>query len=175
LCHNWEKYIGQGNWPDADMIPIGLLSRRGPNGEQRRSLYSENEKKTLMTLFAIFRSPLMFGGDLTMMLNPERKLLTNKAVLGVNQNSTNNRQLFRHVDKIAWIADVPGSTDKYLAVFYLGEYPTEEISVTLSEMGLTQQCKVVDLWSGKEAGVFKTAIKVSIPTHGAGLYRVSNF
>ena len=175
LCHNWEKFIGQGTWPDADMIPIGLLSRRGPNGEQRRSLYTENEKTTLMTLFAIFRSPLMYGGDLTMMMNPERKLLTNKAVLEVNQNSLNNRQLFRHLDKIAWIADVPGSTDKYLAVFYLGDYPTEEISVTLSEMGFNQQCKVTDLWNNKETGTFKTAIKVSIPAHGAGLYRVSLF
>lgn len=173
LCHNWEKFIGQGNWPDADMIPIGLLSRRGPNGEQRRSLYTENEKTTLMTLFAIFRSPLMYGGDLTMMMNPERKLLTNKAVLAVNQNSFNNRQLFRHLDKIAWIADVPGSTDKYLAVFYLGDYPTEEITVTLSEMGLNQQCKVTDLWSSGEIGTFKTVLKVSIPKHGAGLYRIS--
>ncbi len=32
LCHDWEKFIGYRNWPDADMIPIGLLSRRGPNG-----------------------------------------------------------------------------------------------------------------------------------------------
>jgi len=174
LCHNWESYIGQGNWPDADMIPIGLLSRRGPNGEQRRSLYSENEKTTLMTLFSIFRSPLMYGGDLTMIKNPERKLLTNKAVLEVNQNSKNNRQLFRHVDQIAWIADVPGSTDKYLAVFYLGDYPTEEISVTLSELGLKEQCQVVDLWANKEVGTFKTVFKISIPNHGAGLFRISN-
>ena len=79
-------------------------------------------------MFAIFHSPLMFGGDLTMMLNDELKLLTNKDVLAVNQNSKNNRQLFRHADKIAWIADAPGSSDKYLAVFYLGDYPTEEIS-----------------------------------------------
>jgi len=174
LCHNWEKFIGQGNWPDADMIPIGLLSRRGPNGEQRRSLYTENEKKTLMTLFAIFRSPLMYGGDLTMMMNPERKLLTNKAVLEVNQNSSNNRQLFRYVDKIAWIADVPGSTDKYLAVFYLGDYPAEEITVTLSEMGLKPTCKFIDLWNNKDLGIFNSTVKISLPTHGAGLYRVSN-
>ena len=174
LCHNWEKFIGQGNWPDADMIPVGLLSRRGPNGEQRRSLYSENEKTTLMTLFAIFRSPLMYGGDLTMMMNDELKLLTNKAVLEVNQNSKNNRQLFRHVDKIAWIADVPGSSDKYLAVFYLGDYQTEEISVSLSEMGLKSRCKVLDLWNSREAGVFDSAVKFSLPTHGSRLFRISN-
>ena len=174
LCHNWEKYIGQGNWPDADMIPIGLLSRRGPNGEQRRSNYTENEKTTLMTLYAIFRSPLMYGGDLTLMMNPERKLLTNKAVLEVNQNSLNNRQLFRHVDQIAWIADVPGSSDKYLAVFYLGDYPTEEISVSLSEMGLKSKCKVLDLWKSREIGVFESVVKFSVSTHGAGLYRIRN-
>ncbi len=38
----------------------------------------------------------------------ELKLLTNKEVLEVNQNSANNRQLFREENIIAWIADVPG-------------------------------------------------------------------
>ncbi len=174
LCHNWENFIGPGHWPDADMIPIGLLSRRGPNGEPRRSLFTENEKTTLMTLFSIFRSPLMYGGDLTMMKNDERKLLSNKAVLAVNQNSTNNRQLFRHLDKIAWIADVPSSTDKYLALFYLGDYTSSEVSVKFSEIGLNPTCKVVDLWSGKNLGEFTTTFNSQIPTHGAGLYRISN-
>jgi hypothetical protein len=44
-------------------------------------------------------------------------LITNPEVLAVNQASSKGRQLFRNDDLIAWVADVPGCTDKYLALF----------------------------------------------------------
>ncbi len=48
------------------------------------------------------------------------KLLTNKEVIEINQNSENNRQLIQDGDLIVWTADVPGSKDKYLAFFNTG-------------------------------------------------------
>jgi hypothetical protein len=44
-------------------------------------------------------------------------LLTNDEVLAVNQHSANNRPLFRRDGLAAWVADVPNSSDKYVAVF----------------------------------------------------------
>ena len=44
-------------------------------------------------------------------------MITNDEVLAVDQHSLNNRQLFRQDDLIAWVADVPDSPDKYLALF----------------------------------------------------------
>jgi hypothetical protein len=59
----------------------------------------------------------MHGGDMTKTDDFTLSLLTNDEVLAVNQHSLNNRQLFAHDELVAWIADVPGSPDKYLAVF----------------------------------------------------------
>ena len=70
-----------------------------------------------MSLWSIARSPLMHGGDMTKTDDFTLSLLTNDEVLAVNQQSANNRPLFNHDDLIAWTADVPGSPDKYLAVF----------------------------------------------------------
>ena len=44
-------------------------------------------------------------------------LLTNPEVLAVNQASANNRQISRKDDLIVWAADVPGSRDRYVALF----------------------------------------------------------
>jgi hypothetical protein len=71
----------------------------------------------MMSLWSIARSPLMHGGDLTKTDALTLSLLTNDEVLAVNQHSRNNRQLFSRDELIAWIADVPDSPDKYLAVF----------------------------------------------------------
>jgi hypothetical protein len=59
----------------------------------------------------------MHGGDMTRMDDFTLSVLTNPEVLAVNQHSANNRPLFDRDNLIAWIADVPGSPDRYLALF----------------------------------------------------------
>jgi hypothetical protein len=117
VCNRWAPHIGDGHFPDADMLPLGRIGIRAERGNDRMSGFTPDEQYTLMTLFAIFRSPLMFGGDLPSNDDFTLTLLTNKEVLAVNQTSSNNRQLFRENDLIAWTADDPKSGDIYLAVF----------------------------------------------------------
>ncbi len=117
VCNHSGPYIGNGHFPDADMLPLGRIGIRAENGDNRMSMFTREEQITLMTLFAIFRSPLMFGGNLPGNDAFTLSLLTNKDVLKVNQLSTNNKQLFRHDDLVAWTADDPTSGDKYLALF----------------------------------------------------------
>ena len=115
-----ERWIGlgvPGCWPDGDMLPLGKIGLRAERGEPRWSGFTKDEQYTLMTLFSIFRSPLMFGGDLPGNDEFTLSLITNKDVLNVNQNSVNGKQLFRENDLIAWSADDPKTGDKYLALF----------------------------------------------------------
>ncbi|MBN1466139.1 NPCBM/NEW2 domain-containing protein [candidate division KSB1 bacterium] len=117
VCHRWAPHIGDGHFPDADMLPLGRIGIRAERGDDRMSGFTRDEHYTLMTLFAIFRSPLMFGGDLPSTDDFTLSLLINREVLAVNQKSSNNRQLFRKDDLIAWTADDPETGDIYLALF----------------------------------------------------------
>ena len=125
-----------------------------------------------MTLWYIFRSPLMFGGELPSLDPFTLWLLTNEEALGVNQESAGNRELFARGNHIAWVADVPMSRDKYLAVFNLADDAPAEVVVHWSELGLTGKCVVRDLWKRKDLGRFETRLAPTIAPHGAGLYRV---
>jgi hypothetical protein len=109
---NWNSHLRPGAWPDADMLPLGTI-----NLGERTTRFTPDEQRTLLTLWSIARSPLMDGGDLTKTDPATLALLTNDEVLAVNQHSTRNRLFFDHDELIAWTADVPGSPDKYLAVF----------------------------------------------------------
>jgi alpha-galactosidase len=109
---DWNGHRRPGAWPDADMLPLGTLVL----GE-RTTRFTPDEQRTMLSLWSIARSPLMHGGDLTKTDAATLALLTNDEVLAVNQHSANNRLLSEHDDLIAWTADVPGSPDKYLAVF----------------------------------------------------------
>ncbi|MDP4185717.1 MAG: NPCBM/NEW2 domain-containing protein, partial [Bacteroidota bacterium] len=117
VCNRWAPFISSGAWPDADMLPLGRIGIRAERGANRISNFTKDEQYTLMTLWSIFHSPLMFGGDLPSNDAFTLSLLTNKDVLYVNKCSKNNRQLFRKDDQIAWIADDPRTGDKFLAVF----------------------------------------------------------
>lgn len=109
--HNWTPYRAEGAWPDADMLPFGILEF------DRSTRFTPDEQQLCMTLWSIARSPLIFGGDLTRLDSLTTALLTNPEVLAVNQQSTNNRQLSREDDLIVWTADVPDSPDRYVALF----------------------------------------------------------
>ncbi|WP_343532817.1 NPCBM/NEW2 domain-containing protein [Pedobacter sp.] len=107
----WTPYRGPGHFPDADMLPIGVVDFKRPTN------FTKNEQRTLMSLWAIGRSPLIFGGDMTKLDDFTKEMLTNKEMLKVNQYSANNRQVSREKNLIVWTADIPNSKDKYLALF----------------------------------------------------------
>jgi len=169
---NWTPYRGPGYFPDGDMLPLGKISGGSTNATGRSTYFTTNEQYTLMSLWAIARSPLILGADLTQMDPFTLSLLTNDEVIAVNQYSLHNRQLFRTNDLIAWTADAEGSTNKYLALIN-ATANTTNISVNLFLLGFTNACAIRSLWDGTELGNFNLTFSPSLPSHGAALYRLS--
>jgi len=121
LFEKWIPYMSPGHWPDGDMLPLGMIGVRAENGNARMTRFTKDEQSTLMSLFLICRSPLMFGGNLPDNDEFTYGLITNEEALAVLQRSNNNRLLFDDGDKIAWVADDAGSGDKYVALFYAAD------------------------------------------------------
>jgi alpha-galactosidase len=170
-CNAWAPFIGPGHFPDADMLPLGIVRFH------EASRFTRDEQVTLLTLWSIFRSPLMYGGDLTQLDPATLSLLTNEEVIRVDQDSSGNRQLFRRDGLVAWTADVPGSPDKYLAVFNTRDPEAGtagvHVPVKWDELGVGGEAKVRDLWRRRDLGDFRGGFAPEIAWHGAGLYRVS--
>ncbi|KAH0534180.1 hypothetical protein FGG08_007227 [Glutinoglossum americanum] len=124
---DWTPYRGPGHFPDADMLPLGAIRQVPGYGGGPWTRFTQDEQRTMMSLWAIVRSPLMMGGDMTKNDDFTLSLLTNKEVIEVNQNSNGNRQLFHRDGLIAWIANDPNGPDKYLAVFNTGDALTLDI------------------------------------------------
>ena len=178
VCNRWAPYVSTGAWPDADMLPLGHIGIRAERGKDRITGFTKDEQYTLMTLFSIFRSPLMFGGHLPDNDPFTLSLLTNKEVLHMYQTSSHNKQLLRTNEMVAWTADDPKTGDKYLALFNIAEKQngaedSTKVHVQLQELGFSGSCTVRDLWAGKNAGVYTGDFAPFINRHGCGLYRVS--
>jgi alpha-galactosidase len=173
VAQPWAPYIKPGTWPDCDMIPLGRISIRGERGGDRQSRLTKDEQKVLMTFFTIFRSPLMFGGDMPSLDPFTTSLLTNKAVLKMHRESTDVKFLFNDKEKVAVTSKNAKTEQRYLALFNLSDKAqAKEVSVKLSELGINKLSGVTDLWSGKAVQTDGKQITVNLQPHSSVLYEV---
>lgn len=173
VAQGWYSYITPGTWPDCDMIPLGRISVRGERGEDRMTRLTPDEQYALMTLFTIFRSPLMFGGDLPSNDDFTLSLLTNKEVLKMHRESTDVRQLFQEEDRVAIASRNAVTNEVYLAIFNMDDEKTIDVSVSLKDLGLNGDCSVMNLWTGERAEVISNSFSQSLKPHASGLYSFS--
>ena len=179
VAQDWYPCISPA-WPDCDMIPLGRISIRGERGGDRMTRLTKDEQYSLMTFFTIFRSPLMFGGDLPSNDPFTLSLLTNREVLKMHRESDNVRQLFQRDGKLAVTSDNPLSGDKYIALFNISDNPEPmEIQVPLKDIGIDAKCEVINLWTGESLGEADKVLSVELRPHACGLFickkSVSNY
>jgi len=163
---NWNAFRAPGRWPDPDMLPLGRLALGA-----RDTRFTPDEQRTVMTLWAITRSPLIMGGDLRHLDAPTLALLTNREVLAVNQSSIENQPHFELDGTRIWTARPEQGGDHYVALFNTTAKP-KQVSLKLDRIGMSATSGVRDLWTGKELGPANGAVSAMLPAHGAGLYRV---
>ncbi|HSM48496.1 MAG TPA: glycoside hydrolase family 27 protein [Draconibacterium sp.] len=172
LLHQWTSAREPGNWPDADMLQLGWISRRGPSGPERESRFTADEQYTHMTLWCIAQSPLMMGGDMPDNSPFVESLLTNPEVLAVNQDAYDAKQLYRNGSKVVWTSKIKGTNDVYIALFNTGAEKSP-VDVSFSELGIKGKVTVRDLWEKKEVGSFSKSFSANVNSHGAKLYRIT--
>jgi alpha-galactosidase len=169
----WSLFAKPGNWPDGDMLPLGHIGIRAERGEPRMSLLTRDEQTTLMTLWSIARSPLMFGGNLPDNDEFTTGLLVNDEVLAVDQNATLSKELFNNGGQIAWMAEIAGTPGKYLAVFNAGDAAPEDIAVKWADLGLPANCVVRDLWAKKDLGAVRDGRTFTVAPHASGFFKIT--
>ncbi len=169
----WIPYVKPGNWPDGDMLPLGRIGIRAERGEPRMSLLTPDEQHTLMTLWSIARSPLMFGGNLPDNDRFTLDLITNDEVLTVNQKATASRELFTRGNQVAWTSEIAGKPERYLAVFNIGDAGDEEIEIRWTDLGLAANCAVRDLWAHKDLGAVRDGRSFRVAPHAAAFFKLT--
>src|SRR5271170_775255 len=169
----WAAYSRPGTWPDADMLAIGQL-KPGPGwGEPRASRLTDDEQRTLLTLWSIFRSPLIMGGNLLLCDPWTKSLLTNAEVIAVDQHSKGNHAVKTTAKMTAWVAEREDSKGYYVALFNRSD-DRQTLRYIWSQLGLKEsKFELRDLWKQRDLGRAES-IEVSLPAHGSALYSLKS-
>jgi hypothetical protein len=167
-CELWQSHAGPGCWPDCDMLPLGHIGAGFHN--PRYTNFTRDEQITMMTLWCIFRSPLMAGGILPDNDEWTLTLLTNDEVLDVQRRGRDPRQIRRNEEEAVWMNTAPDGAVN-LALFNLGD-EKRDVGCPLSATGL-KKANVRDLWAGKDLGEAAGEVSAGLAPHGAALFRIA--
>ena len=176
-CYLWQNWVKEGNYPDCDMLPLGRLSKNGTcHGPQNRmTQFTKAEQITMMSLWGIFRSPLMMGGNMPENDEWTLSLLTNEEYMKMHTTSFGAHQHSRNEKNgkgsIIWVSN--GKHCKYAALFNTKDIE-QTIKLDLTEILMPgEKYSFYDIWSKENLGEFNNSFKAVIPAHGAGLYKIT--
>lgn len=165
-CEKWSIHTGYGAYPDADMLPVGPL--RQCYDPKNVTKFTEDEQITMMTLWSVFRSPLMIGGEMTKFDDFTLSILTNKELMRMHKLSRNAHQIYRKnvngVETVLWTAQCEEG-GRYICVFNLGE-EKNTICIKNTDIETEKTLSGFEIWSGEKAEL-KESLEVSVKSHGA--------
>ena len=169
-CEEWQGVRGVGSYPDCDMLPIGRISKLcSYHGAQNRmSNFTHDEHYTLMTLWGIFGSPLMIGGNMPENDDFTLSLLNNAEYMNMHRTVKNSRILCRNEENskgyIIW--DGENEESRFVALFNTDEKPVtintaEKINISVDgSYDIWQKCTVSEN-------------NITVQPHGARLLKLN--
>lgn len=173
-CELWQNHVTKGCYPDCDMLPLGFVGKGF--GNERETNFTKDEQLTMMTLWCLFRSPLMLGAELTKLDEWTLSLLTNREVLSLLSDAWKGEQIVRDLDHAVWVSKNRETGQTYAALFNLSEEKKEigiSIDSILPDGGRKPEGTMLsEIWSGEEKTVRSGCIVWEVPAHGVKLFRV---
>ena len=128
--------------------------------------FTENEQRTVMNLWCMFRSPLMMGGELTLLDGFTLSLLTNRDLLEIDRHSSGNRPLVSDREKAVWTC-TDGEGREVYAFFNLRHAP-QEINFDLGDTPAVLE----DLWTKEKAPLSASPFTLRLEARESRVFRI---
>jgi alpha-galactosidase len=156
------QYAGPGHWNDPDMLEVG-------NGGM-----TDTEYRSHFSLWAEMAAPLLIGTDLRKASPETMKILTNKDVIAVDQDSlgAQGAPIATEGGRDVFVKPLANG-DKAVALFNESDGP-QRITTSAEAIGMPSApaYRVRDLWAHTDRETAGTLSAV-VPAHGTVMLRVA--
>jgi hypothetical protein len=124
-----------------------------------------------MTLWAMFRSPLMLGCDLTRLDDETIGLIAHPELLRIDQRSVGNDEISQSPTHSVWSARDPEGGARWVAAFNLGEQ-AQVIDVDLCARGEAVPATAHEIWADRSIAVAGRHLRLDVAPHAVQLLRL---
>ncbi|SRR5579871_810842 len=161
-------YAQPGHFNDPDMLVVGKVGW-GPSLHNSR--LTPDEQYTHISLWCLLSSPLLIGCDMSQLDDFTLNLLTNDEVLAIDQDGLGKsaRKIFEKDNIQVWVKPLEDG-NKAIGIFNLND-KAQKTTINFSDLKLSSQLRLRDLWRQKDLGVFKKSFSIAIPSHGVVLLK----
>jgi alpha-galactosidase len=158
-----HPYAGPGHWNDPDMLEVG-------NGG-----LSLSESRAHFSFWALFAAPLIAGNDLRGVSKETLEILTNKDVIGVDQDplGMQGRKVRDDGVKEVWMKPLADGS-RAVILFNRGN-EAGDVAVAWEEIGLAPGSKALvrDLWKKADVGTQAARFQAKVEPHDVVMVRVT--
>ncbi|CAF2118968.1 unnamed protein product [Brassica napus] len=159
----WASYARPGSWNDPDMLEVG-------NGGMTREEYRSH-----FSIWALAKAPLLIGCDLRSMDKVTYELLSNKEVIGVNQDKLGiqGKKIKKEGDLEVWAG--PLSMKRVAVILWNRGSSTANITARWEDIGLDSSAIVNarDLWAHSTHSGVRKQLSALVEPHACKMYTLT--
>jgi alpha-galactosidase len=163
LSSQYWSLARPGAWNDPDMLEVG-------NGGMTTTEYESH-----FSLWAMLAAPLIAGNDLSTMAAGTQRILANRDVIAVDQDTLGmqGRRIWKQGDLEIWARPLQGG-DQAVVLFNRGAQPAP-MRVTWAQLNLPAHAKarVRDLWTHLVSDGVRDSTGGTVASHGVLMLRVT--
>jgi alpha-galactosidase len=179
----WPR-AGPGRWNDPDMLIVGLHAQRYVttvaatglggliNPAPGSAVPSLEEMRTNFAMWAMMAAPLIVGCDLHRLSPEERRILLNRGLISIDQDSLGRQGRPVRADRRVWAK--PLSNRAVAAALFNPSSVAVTIATHARQLGLPAAAgyAVLNLWTGTRSTT-GGSLRARVPAHGVVVFRVT--
>lgn len=144
------EYARPGQWPDMDMLVVGLDGKGGPSSDLGGVGCTQTEYQTQMSLWCMLSSVLAMTNDLRNVSPDDRRILLNKEIIAINQDPLGKaaRRVVNDDTRQVFVREL---ADGSHAVAILNPSDKRQrVAVDFARLGINGRLTVRDVWQHRD-------------------------
>lgn len=145
-----SKQVRHGQWPDMDMLVVGLNGKGGPSSDLGGVGCTYTEYQTQMSMWCMMSSVLALSNDLRHLTPEDKRILLNKEIIAIDQDPL-GKAAERVVNEAGHQVFVrPLANDSHAVAILNSGDKAQRLSVSFKQLGLTGKYTVRDVWQHRD-------------------------
>ena len=145
-----SKQVRHGQWPDMDMLVVGLNGKGGPSSDLGGVGCTYTEYQPQMSMWCMMSSVLALSNDLRHLTPEDKRILLNKEIIAIDQDPLGKaaERVVNEAGHQVFVRPLANGSHA-VAILNSGD-KAQRLSVSFKQLGLTGKYTVRDVWQHRD-------------------------
>ena len=160
-----SKQVRHGQWPDMDMLVVGLNGKGGPSSDLGGVGCTYTEYQTQMSMWCMMSSVLALSNDLRHLTPEDKRILLNKEIIAIDQDPLGKaaERVVNEAGHQVFVRPLANGSHA-VAILNSGD-KAQRLSVSFKQLGLTGKYTVRDVWQHRDIARGATKWRGKVQAH----------